>query len=120
MNTTSRTLEPPFGEIFDVEGDGSVLSMRLPDNEVFSMTLSAWICSKVLDAKVSRTRVVHSFSGTFIPITQFSLATPNATPLFRAFGDEARKALEAVKEGYLTFCADDFDEDGYLKTINNR
>jgi len=115
MKSTCKELVEPYGVIYEIDGVSSSLSMSLPKNDVYDMTLSGWIFSRVLNAKIPSVQLLHASGSAFVPISQFSLSKPEATPLFRAFGENATKVLETVREAYLNFNAEDFDEDGYYR-----
>jgi hypothetical protein len=87
--------------------------MRLPENIAYDMTLSGWLFSRLHNAKLNAL-VSHSFGNDFIPIGQFSLVNGEAKPVFKASGQQAREALEVLKEGFLSFDRDNFDSDGYI------
>ena len=107
-----RNLEKPYGEIIHEDGDESVFSMHLPEDVEYNMTFSGWLFSRVFNAKLSAT-VIHSFGKIFVPFEQFSLVKADARPLFKATGQQAKEALEVLKEAFLSFNPDDFDSDGY-------
>ena len=103
-------------EIIKIDNQSdNVWALKLPEDTEYNRTISGWLYNAVNDEKCGDTKVGHWCDGAFTKMSQLSLTSPYARPLFLAIGDSAEAVLETIKKAFCSFDPESFDSDGYSK-----